>query len=175
MQKALSLHPIDVPVALSLVEAPQATFQQISEMLGISSSTAHAAIARLRQAGLVRKENLEVARSALLEFLEHGVRYAFPAVVQTEGRGVPTAHAGPLMCADIVADTPFVWPAARGGAVGPSIAPLLRQAVELPVRSPGVYALLTVVDALRVGRVRERELAIGLLKSRLYPNPALAA
>ena len=175
MRKALSLHPIDVAIALSLVEAPRATFQQVAEMLGISSSTAHGAIARLRQAGLVKKESVEVVRSALLEFLEHGVRYAFPAVVQAEGRGVPTAHAGPLLRDAIVADFPFVWPAAGGAALGPSIAPLFRQAVELPSRNPGVYALLTLVDALRVGRVRERELAIGLLRNRLYPSAALAA
>jgi hypothetical protein len=175
MQKALSLHPVDIPVALSLVEVPRATFQQIGGMLGISSSTAHEATARLRQAGLVKKESLEVVRSALLEFLEHGVRYAFPAVLQAEGRGVPTAHAGPLLRAEIVADFPFVWPTAGGTAVGPSITPLFRQAIELPSRSPGVYALLTLVDALRVGRIRERELAIGLLRNRLYPSAALAA
>jgi hypothetical protein len=152
-----------------------ATFQQLADMLGISASMAHQSVERLRHAGLVRSAKREVMRPALLEFLEHGVRYAFPAAAQGRARGVPTAHAGPALAPFIVADEPVVWPSASGSVVGPSVAPLYRQAAELPERSPNVYSLLTLVDALRVGRVRERTEAVRLLRDRFYFDASRAA
>jgi DNA-binding MarR family transcriptional regulator len=170
------LRPLDVPVALALVDSPNATFQQISDTLGISSSTAYESVERLRCAGLVRAGNRrEVLRRALLEFLEHGVRYAFPCLPESSCRGVPTSHAGPALASVIAADEPMVWPSQAGSAVGPGIVPLFKQAPELPQRSPKVYDLLTLVDALRVGRVRERAEAVKILTARFYPNASLAA
>jgi len=169
------LHPVDVAVALALVEAPNATFHQVGSLLGISASTAHGAVERLRQAGLVRSGTLEIARPALLEFLEHGVRYAFPAVTHASARGVPTAHAGPPLAAVIAADEPLVWPSDRGSVTGPTVTPLFDRAPELPSRCPRVYALLTLVDALRVGRLRERRAAMELLRNQFYPSAVAAS
>jgi hypothetical protein len=174
MTHCLALHPVDVPVALALLDSPNATFQLLSGMLGVSTSTAHGSVERLRQAGLVRSGTLEVVRPALLEFLEHGVRYAFPAVHLASARGVPTAHAGPALARIIAADEPLVWHSGRGSVTGPGITPLYERASELPVRSPGVYSLLTLVDALRVGRLRERRAAMEMLRDRFYGGRAAA-
>jgi hypothetical protein len=175
MKRSPALNAIDVPVALTLIDTPNATFQQVSEILGVSTSTAYQSVERLRQAGLVRWGKREVVRSALLEFLEHGVRYAFPASLEAPTRGVPTAHAGPALAPLIAADEPIVWPSKQGSAFGPAVAPLLKQAPELPHRSPRVYWLLTLVDALRVGRLRERKEATRMLHDRFYSNAAVAA
>jgi hypothetical protein len=172
--KQYALRPTDVGVALGLAEHPNASYQHLHEMLGISVSTAHDSVHRLREAGLVRQDESVVVRSNLLEFLEHGVRYAFPALLGSSARGVPTSHSGPPLSGDILAEDAVVWPSAKGSVVGRTVCPLVPKAAELPGRSPNVYALLTLVDALRVGRVRERRLAATKLRARLYGETAKA-
>jgi len=165
------LKPIDVVVALRLAETPEARYEQLRGDLGISASWAHGAVQRLRAAGLLRPDSRTVNRLALKEFLEHGLRYAFPAHPGAERRGVPTAHSGPPLAARIVAEDSLVWPSLSGTTVGRGIAPLYPQATELPQRCPSLYDNLTLVDALRVGRARERKLAGEELERRLAPVP----
>jgi DNA-binding Lrp family transcriptional regulator len=173
--KQFSLRPIDVGVALGLIEYPNASYQQLHELLGISCSTAHEAVGRLREAGLVRQDECVVMRANLLEFLEYGVRYAFPASLGAPAKGVPTSHAGPALADAIGTLDAVVWPSANGSSIGQTVSPLLPKAAELPVRSPKVYALLTLVDALRVGRIRERRLAVAKLRTRMYGEPTASS
>jgi hypothetical protein len=161
------LKPIDVVVALRLAEGPEAKYEQLRADLGISASWAHAAVQRLQAANLLRPKSRTVNRLALMEFLEHGLRYAFPARPGAEARGVPTAHSGPPLAARVVAEDSMVWPCASGSSVGRAIAPLYERATELPQRCPSVYESLTLVDALRAGRARERKLAVEELARRL--------
>jgi DNA-binding Lrp family transcriptional regulator len=161
------LKPVDVVVALRLAETPEAKYQQLSDDLGISASWAHAAVRRLQAAGLLRPGSRVVNGLTLREFLEHGLRYAFPAHPGAEARGVPTAHSGPPLAARVVAEDRLVWPSASGPTIGRAVAPLYERATELPRRCPSVYESLTLVDALRVGRARERKLAGEDLARRL--------
>lgn len=128
-----------------------------------------AATGRLRAAGLVRPNSRSVNRLALREFLEHGLRYAFPAHPGAHARGIPTAHSARPLADRVVAEDSLVWASASGSAIGREIAPLYNRAVELPRRCPSVYQMLTLVDALRVGRARERRLAGEELARRLAP------
>lgn len=68
---------------------------------------------------------------------------------------------------EIVSDEQIVWADNNGSAHGPSITPLCARAVELPKKCPAVYELLTLVDAIRIGRGRERAMAVDMLKERL--------
>lgn len=163
------LKPVDIAVGLRLTEIPEAKYEQLGSDLGISASTAHASVRRLQESGLVRPSSRTVNRLAFREFLEHGVRYAFPARPGAMVRGVPTAHAAPPLAGHIIAEDTFVWPSVSGTSTGRAIAPLYPQATELPERCPSVYESLTLVDALRVGRARERKLASCDLESRLAP------
>lgn len=61
----------------------------------------------------------------------------------------------------------MVWPSVHGNVLGTAITPLYDRAPELPGRCPSLYELLTLTDALRVGRVRERKLALARLRERL--------
>ncbi|WP_353267947.1 hypothetical protein [Gemmatimonas sp.] len=157
-----ALHSLDIAVALRLAESPVADFRSLAEDLSLSVSTAHAAIKRLLVAGLVRTAESGVGavnRHALLEFLEHGVRYAFPVVAGALVRGVPTAHAGPVFADVMDANDALVWEDPHGTVNGRALAPLLPRAGQIAERAPRTYALLTAVDALRVGRARERDIA----------------
>ena len=171
-----ALHALDVVVALRLAESPGADFRTLAEDLALSVSTTHAAVKRLMLAGLVRSTGTGVGavnRHALLEFLEHGVRYAFPAAAGAPTRGVPTAHAGPVFAEVMDAADALVWEDPQGTVEGRALVPLLPRAGQLVKRAPATYALLTAVDALRVGRARERDIARRYLREVLkVPSPS---
>ena len=122
------LQPLDIPVALAILDHPQSTYPDLARRLHISLSTAHSAVKRLQLAGLVTRfrGGLQVDRSGLEEFLVHGVRYAFPAQRERRKRGVPTAYAAPVLAHDIDADVePVVWPSSRGSVICSAIMPLI--------------------------------------------------
>jgi DNA-binding Lrp family transcriptional regulator len=170
-----ALHALDIVVALRLAESPRADFRALADDLALSVSTAHAAVRRLMIAGLVRSTATGVGavnRHALIEFLEHGVRYAFPAVAGAPTRGVPTAHAGPVFADVMDAADALVWEDPQGAVQGRALAPLIPRAGQLAKRAPVTYALLTAVDALRIGRARERDLARRYIREVLkVPSP----
>jgi len=97
------------------------------------------------------------------------VRYAFPARLGSPAWGMPTAHAAPPLNRVIVADEPLppVWEAAEGTTQGISVTPLYRSVPAAAHRDPYLYELLACVDALRIGRVRERTAAAEVLRFRI--------
>lgn len=159
-----ALHPLDLPIALRLVADGAATYERLEADLGSSRSQVHAAIKRLRLAGLLRPDSMDVNRHQLLEFVLFGAKYAFPVRPGLVVRGVPTAHSAPALAEHIDAVDQLVWPSAHGDMIGASIEPLYPRAPELPTRAPRTYRLLTLVDAVRVGRARERTLARHMLE-----------
>ena len=99
---------------------------------------------------------LPVAK-ALLEFLVHGARYAFPPKRGELTRGVPTGYAAPPLAMAIVgsSEPPPVWPYAEGKVRGYAFAPLYRTVPEAALRDPVLYELLALVDALREAARRQ--------------------
>ena len=61
----------------------------------------------------------------------------------------------------------MVWPAVEGDRRGAAVEPLYAGAPATVGRNPPLYAFLTLVDALRIGRTRERQRARVLLHERL--------
>jgi hypothetical protein len=114
----------------------------------------------------------KVNRSALLELLGHGMRYVYPAVRGELTRGVPTSFAAePLRSVihDSGAEVP-VWPYVLGKVRGYSFEPLYKHAAEASLADPAFHELLSLVDALRDGRVRERKIALEMMNRRLLQN-----
>lgn len=159
MSQQPSLRPADIAVALRLAGEPGEGYEALSDAIGISLGAAHNAVGRLEQAGLVVQDSRQIDRRSLLEFLVHGVRFVFYAVVGPEGRGVPTAHAAPPMSKEIFSDVAYVWPSAKGSVRGATLTPLYAGALQTAETAPEVYQALALIDALRVGRARERQLA----------------
>ncbi|MFO7544437.1 MAG: hypothetical protein R6W77_02975 [Trueperaceae bacterium] len=161
------LRPQDLAVAvvLALPDMGTWTYASLADRLGLSASEAHAAVKRAGFAGLVRGRHVD--RHALFEFLEHGVRYAFFAVRGAPTRGVPTGAAAPPLDALISVKDGPVWPSAEGSARGYALEPLYRSVPQAALRDRTIHELLALIDALRDGGVRERELAMRELRSRL--------
>lgn len=143
------------------------TYPQLALDLGLSASEVHGATKRAIHAGLLDARR-QVRRAALLEFLVHGASYVFPPSRLGVTRGMPTSAAAPPL-ADAFGPTelPLVWPHPEGNARGEGLEPLYRSAPEAARRDPKLYEWLVLVDALRAGRARERQLAIKELQRRL--------
>lgn len=106
-------------------------------------------------------------RSSILEFLQYGLSYVFPQQPGALVRGIPTAHSAPPLDKLIQSNELYVWPSAKGNARGQAIEPLYSSVVIAIEKDSKLYELLALVDALRVGRVREKQLAMEELKKRL--------
>jgi hypothetical protein len=99
----------------------------------------------------------------------HGVKYAFPPDRGPLTRGLPTAYAAPPLNTLIVLpdEPPPVWPDPEGKVRGYAFSPLYPSVPKAAALDPALYELLALVDAIRDGRARERELAIKELTARL--------
>src|SRR5262249_44753553 len=107
----------------------------------------------------------------LLEFLVHGVKYAFSSSRGRMTRGWPTAHAAPPLSSLVRQEgIPLVWPDPEGDVRGESVEPLYKSVPKAAKRDPALYEMLALADAIRVGRARERKLAEQELRSRLLPE-----
>lgn len=154
----------DIACLLYLRLHPADSYSAMAERLGISKSTAHGAVVRLIKNRLALPAKHAMARVAdgpALDFLLHGVPYAFAPDTVPVARGVLTGlkavpEAGLLSFLDAPA---LVWPSKLGSERGVGIRPLIPAAPDMPHRDPQLYRLLALVDALRVGDAREREVA----------------
>jgi DNA-binding Lrp family transcriptional regulator len=144
-------------------------FKELAHDLSLSASEVHAAVRRAELAGLLDAERRVPNRAALLEFLVHGVRYAFSPDRGATTRGMPTAHAARPLSGMLAPseEPPPVWPDPEGKVRGEGFAPLHRCALPASKRDPALYELLALTDALRGGRARERKLAADELRKRL--------
>ena len=109
-----------------------------------------------------------MVREAFLDYLLHGVRYAFPAVPGRVVRGMPTGYSAPCLAGEFAeVDLPVVWEDAEGSVRGTSVKPLHPSAAEASRRDENFYRVLALVDAVRCGRARERSAASERLKKLL--------
>ncbi len=147
----------------------------IAVELCISPSQVNGALKRLVFAGLItpyhRPDKPQPIIAACEEFFIHGLKYIFPAKLGVITRGIPTSYSGPGLKNDIIAgnDPIPVWPYGEGEARGVALQPLYPSIPESVIKHPDIlfYNLLTLIDAIRSGRARERKIAIQKLSTIL--------
>jgi len=139
----------------------------LAEELFISQSEISKSLARSKFAGLLDPAGKQVLKLALMEFLQYGIRYVFPQRPGAIVRGIPTAHSAMPLKEVIQSDENYVWPSGKGNVRGHSIIPLYPSVVDAVRADSKLHELLALVDALRVGRAREKQLAIELLNERV--------
>lgn len=163
------MSPQDVAVLLKIMSYGKKTWQQkdLAEALHLSQSEISKSLARSRYAGLLDATGKKVHWQALLEFLQFGISYVFPVQPGPIVRGTPTAHSAPPLNAMIQADQDYVWPSAKGQSRGQAIAPLYENVPKAVQNDHELHELLGLVDGIRAGRVREKQLAVEELKKRL--------
>ncbi len=173
--RQIALKPQDLYVVLALLsrdQPPSSLYPDLAALTGLALSAVHASLKRAAASRLVlfQDRKPQVLKAALLEFMAHGVRYAFPPVQGGLTRGVPTAYAAAPLNELIApsADPPPVWPHAKGSARGLALAPLYPSVPEAALQDARLYAALALLDALRMGQARERDAALKRLKADFF-------
>ena len=169
----MSLKPQDVLFLLKLIarKGQPWTFNGLAIELNMSPSEVHAAANRAIAARLAIRDEKQIRPNIrnLTEFLLHGVQYTFFPERSGLSRGMPTAHAtAPLMNSFSPKSEPVpVWPDPEGEVRGESFAPLYKSVPVAARKDAKLYELLALVDAIRGGSARERELAKKEIQKRL--------
>lgn len=160
----MNLKPQDILFLLKLVALGKKpwSFNKLALELVMSPSEVHAAAKRVLAARLAVKDE-DLIRPNIRnfeEFLLHGIQYVFVPERGELNRGMPTSYAAAPL--DQVFDSdepPPVWPDPEGELRGESFSPLYKSAPKAARNDPKLYMLLALVDAIRGGRAREREVA----------------
>jgi len=140
---------------------------------GVSKTEVNASLKRSYNIGMAkidRKSKLPKANvSALLEFIEYGIKYVYPVKPAAIVRGIPTSIAAPVLKGRLMTagDYIYVWPDAMGKEKGQSVAPLYKSVPFAVKKDPHLYALQALLDAIRMGQSRESEFAVKTLKKEL--------
>lgn len=169
MKNSNNLKPQDILILIKICTIrDQEWFQHtLAEDLDISQSEISECLSRSKYSGLIDASRKHVNVLNLLEFLEHGIKYVFPQQPGAIVRGIATAHSAAPLANEIQSADNFVWPYARGQMRGQAIQPLYKSVPKAVLKDVVLHEILALVDAIRVGKVRERHLAISLLKDRL--------
>lgn len=169
----MNLKPQDVLFLLKLVARGRMpwSFNGLAVELGMSPSEVHGAGKRVLAARLAINEGRSIRPNSrnLEEFLVHGIQYVFVPDRGGLNRGMPTGYAAsPLDSLFMDSnEPPPVWPDPEGEVRGESFSPLYKSAPVAAKNDSKLYELLALVDAIRGGRAREREIAKKELSLRL--------
>ena len=165
-----SMKPQDVVVLLKIIALNNDNWQQIplAQSLKMSQSEVSQSVARSKFAGLLDDSSKRVMRQALFDFLQYGLAVVFPAKPGAVVRGIPTAHSAAPLAKEISSVEDYVWPFAKGNVRGHGITPLYATVPQAALNDEQLHALLALADALRVGKAREKKIAVQELKNRIW-------
>ena len=169
------MKPQDIVILLKLllIESSEWRFESLAKTLHMSSSTIFLALKRAEMSGLYHKKTRTVNRTAFLEFLLFGLKYVFPVDIGKKAKGIPTAHSANPLARLIVSESDiYVWKSVFGNVRGQTIEPLYPSVPLLAFEDVQLYELLALIDALRVGKAREKQLAATLLTRKIMNKNA---
>jgi len=174
MRKHNGMRPQDIAVLLKIIAADNGNWQNkdLSAALALSPSEISESLNRSQIARLIDEKKKKVFRQSLMEFLEHGLRYIFPIVPGTLTCGIPTAHSHPFMSQQFPSDEPYVWPDAEGKVRGVALEPLYEGVTKAVRSDEHLYKLFALADVIRIGKIRERKVAIEELKKMILHEPS---
>ncbi len=141
--------------------------------LGISKTEVSASLNRSLESGLAVKDRklgrTKPSRRNLYNFTIYGLKFVFPAKPGAMMRGTPTAFSAPMLEGQLLSagDDIYVWPDAEGRKRGQSVEPLFKSVPEAVQNDERLYEYLALIDAIRLGRQREANLAADRFEERL--------
>ncbi len=171
MFKHKGMRPQDVALLLRLTlpAAELLSGKELAHALHLSAAEVSDALQRCRYSRLLQGSPRlrQVQPRALLEFLLYGLPYVFPVQPGAQARGLATGPSAPPLVATFGPEPAYVWPGATGEVWGAAVEPLYAGAPAAAHDDAHLYELLALVDALRLGRPRERRVASELLAKAL--------
>lgn len=170
MKKHNGMRPQDIVVLLKIISIRDDKWRNIdiANAIGISPSEVSEALNRCKIARLIDSKKRKVNINSFIEFLVYGLKYVFPTEPGATVKGIPTAHSATPIKEHMSAGADvYVWSYAKGSHRGQAIEPLYKTLPQIVQEDELFYELLTIVDTIRVGRVREIKIAIDELNKRL--------
>lgn len=146
------------------------SYRSLAERLRVPHAVVQRALSRAEDAGLYSVPRRRVHLPHFEEFAVHALRFLAPARLGALTRGVPAAWAAVPMNEAISSsgeEPPPIWPYAHGHVRGQAVEPLHRAAPEAVGEWSDLGEILTLLDSLRVGDARVRNVAEDLLSTRL--------
>jgi hypothetical protein len=163
------MRPQDVLILLKIISLndPEFRLVDLAQSVGISLSEVSDSISRSVFAHLIAPDKKTPLRKAILEFLVHGRPYVFPTHPGALAVGMPTAHSAPPLSAAFGPVDPVVWASADGELKGQEITPFHSKQVYAARQDDKLYELLALADTLRMGKAREKKMAMEELKRKI--------
>lgn len=164
------IKPQDVVILAKLIAYPTNknwSQNSIALELCLSPSQINSAFKRLVLAGLITPYRAPNKPRPIIqaceEFFIHGLKYIFPAKLGEIVRGIRTSYSAPSFKGEISLgnDAMPVWPYSLGEERGVALKPLYPSVPASVSKYPDslFYDLLTLLDAIRSGRAREKKIA----------------
>jgi hypothetical protein len=147
--------------------------RSLAQETGISKSQVSLSLNRCLDVGLAKRDRkLGIPRTnvkALFEFVVYGLRYVFPARTGAVTRGITTSLGAPVLQSNLMSAGELVpvWPDALGNTKGQAVEPLFKSVTYAVRRDAELYAFLALIDSIRLGQPRERNIAVDQLHQRL--------
>lgn len=152
MERQGTLRPQDIIVAIAYLkwgkETPQKT---LAERLFLSPAEIVKSNKRLESSRLLDSSK-KVDRSALLNFIKHGLRIAFPAQVGSLRKGIKTSLSNISLQRSLKKkpEISYVWESGNGKAVGQSVIPLYPGICQLARKDKEFYELISTIESIRL-------------------------
>jgi|SRR5215207_7530720 len=150
------------------------SYRFLADRLHVPHPVIQRALARAQEADLYSADRREVHVPHFEEFALHALRFVAPTRLGALAPGIPAAWAAEPMAGAIRSsgeEPPPVWPHARGRVRGQTIEPLHPAAPEAVEGWPELGEILALLDSLRAGDARVRQVAedllMGLLSKRI--------
>ncbi|MFT5129440.1 MAG: hypothetical protein ACI8W8_003062 [Rhodothermales bacterium] len=167
------MRSVELLVVLRLVSWRKSkwTYAELAQSLYLGEGQTHGAVKGAAQSGFFDLDQKTILYGNLMEFIEHGVKYAFAAQATGEVVGVRTGPDAEPMRSQFAAGSglPFVWDAPDLGQItGVALPPLHRVVPRVAIDDHRFHELLALIDVLRLRQsARHMNLALRLLKERL--------
>lgn len=155
------MKPQDLVILLKIISLENKDWQvnDLARSLHLSQSEVSKGLRRLAFSGLLDENKKNPAKNSIYDLIVNSVRYIFPVKPGQVLKGIATAHSLAPLKNKIRSEINYVWPCVEGDMRGESIEPLYKNLPKAALEDQKLYELLALIDALRVGKVREQEIA----------------
>ena len=166
MKEHKGMRPQDVVILLKLViDGPEGSrIKDLSTKLVISASEISESLNRSTISGLLLPDSRSVNKEPFLKFLEHGLKYVFPAQLGQVMKGSFTAHSESSLYLNFSPEEKLVWADELGKERGQTILPLYPTVVKAVKKDRLLYKLLALCDIIRIGDSSDKNKAVWHLK-----------
>ena len=162
------MKPQDLVILLKIIILGNKSWRitDLAASLYLSQSEVSKSLARMVYSGLIDEGKKEPSRGALFDLIATSVQFIFPIKPGQVLKGIPTGHSCAPLKSKIVSSQDYVWAHAEGQMRGESIEPLYKNLPKAAIKDEALYELLSLIDTMRVGKAREKKIALVEIRKR---------